>query len=47
MNYRFNDRTMKLIVLSFVLEPKDNFKSFKIDAICKLVDNFYSEDFNK
>jgi hypothetical protein len=38
---------MKLIVLSFALEPKDNFKSFKIDAICKLVDNFYSEDFNK
>jgi hypothetical protein len=47
LNSTFNDRTIKLLVLSFALEPKDNFKSFKIDVICKLVDNFYSEDFNK
>jgi len=47
LNSRFKDETMKLLVLNFVLEPKDNFKLFKVDAICKLVDNFYHEDFNE
>jgi len=40
LNSRFNDGTMKFLVLSFALEHKDNFKSFKVDAICKLVDIF-------
>ena len=38
---------MKLFVFSPALEPKDNFKSFKIDAICKLIKKFYHEDFNE
>jgi len=38
---------MKLLVLSSVLEPKDNFKSFKVDAICKHAKKFYREDFNE
>jgi hypothetical protein len=47
LNSRFSDGTMELFVLSSVLEPKDNFKSFKIDVIYKLAENFYPEDFNE
>jgi hypothetical protein len=47
LNSRFNDGTMKLFVLSSALESKDNIKSFKVYTICKLVDNFYPEDFNE
>jgi len=47
LNSRFKDGTMKLLVLSSVLEPKNNFKLFKVDAICKLIDNFNPEDFNE
>jgi hypothetical protein len=47
LNYRFNDETIKFLVLNSALEPKNNFKSFKVDIICKLVDNFYPGDFNE
>jgi hypothetical protein len=47
LNSRFSDKTMELLVLSFALKPKDNFKSFKVDVIYKLVKKFYSEDFNE
>jgi hypothetical protein len=30
---------MKLFVLNSVLEPKNNFKSFKVDVICKYAKN--------
>jgi hypothetical protein len=38
---------MKLLVLNSALEPKDNFKSFKADAIYKLAEKFYPENFNE
>jgi hypothetical protein len=38
---------VELLVLSSALEPKDNFKSFKVDAIYKLAEKFYPEDFNE
>jgi hypothetical protein len=47
LNSRFNDGTMKLLVLNSALEPKDNFKSFKADAIYKLAEKFYPENFNE
>jgi hypothetical protein len=47
LNSRFSDETVKLLVLSSALEPKDNFKSFKVDAIYKLVEKFIFEDFNE
>ena len=47
LNSRFNDGTMKLFILNSVLESKDNIKLFKVYVICKLVDNFYPEDFNE
>jgi hypothetical protein len=33
LNSIFSDGTVKLLVLSSALEPKDNFKSFKVDVI--------------
>jgi hypothetical protein len=47
LNSRFSDGTMKILVLSYALKPKDNFKSFKVDVICKLAKNSYPEDFNE
>jgi len=47
LNSRFSDGTVELLVLSSALEPKDNFKSFKADAIYKLAEKFYPEDFNE
>ena len=38
---------MELLILSSVLELEDNFKSFKTDAIYKLAEKFYPEDFNE
>ncbi|KAF8412858.1 hypothetical protein HHK36_000830 [Tetracentron sinense] len=47
LNKRFNEHTMKLLVLSSTLDPGDSYKSFKIDDICKLVDKFYPQDFTE
>jgi hypothetical protein len=47
LNSRFNYETLKLLILSSASEPIDNFKSFKVYAICKLAKKFYSEDFNE
>jgi len=47
LNSRFSDGTMELLILSSVLERKDNFKSFKAYVIYKLAERFYPEDFNE
>jgi hypothetical protein len=47
LNSRFSDGTTKLLILSSILELNDNFKSFKVDAICKLIENFYPENSNE
>jgi hypothetical protein len=47
LNSRFSDGIVELLVLSYALEPKDNFKSFKTDAVYKLAEKFYPEDFNE
>jgi len=47
LNSRFNNETMKLFIHNSALEPNDNFKSFKVDVICKLTEKFYPKDFNK
>ncbi|XP_061968323.1 uncharacterized protein LOC133691734 [Populus nigra] len=47
LNSRFSDETVELLVLNSALEPKDNFKSFKVDAIYKLAEKFYPEDFKE
>ena len=47
LNSRFNDEIVELLEFSHALEPKDNFKLFKDNAICKPGENFYREDFNE
>jgi len=47
LNSRFSDGTVELLILSSALKPKDNFKSFKTNAIYKLAEKFYLEDFNE
>ena len=33
---------MKLLILSLALDPKEKFKIFDNDKICKLVEKFYA-----
>ena len=47
LNSRFSDGAIELLILSSVLDPKDNFRSFKVEDIYKLVEKFYPEDFRK
>ncbi|KAL1126629.1 hypothetical protein V6Z11_A13G124400 [Gossypium hirsutum] len=37
--------TVELLVLSFALDPRDNYKAFWVEDICKLMNDFYPDDF--
>ncbi|XP_062147717.1 uncharacterized protein LOC133856675 [Alnus glutinosa] len=41
---RFGEQAVELLTLSVALSPKDAYKSFKIDDICKLAEKFYPKD---
>jgi hypothetical protein len=43
---RFGEQAVELLTLSVALRPKDAYKSFEIDDICKLAEKFYPKDFN-
>jgi hypothetical protein len=43
----FGEQLVELLILSVALSPKEVYKSFKIDDICKLVEKFYPRDFNE
>ncbi|KAH1072862.1 hypothetical protein J1N35_025190 [Gossypium stocksii] len=45
MNSRFNDEVAELLVLSSVLDPHDKYKTFRVEDICKLMNDFYPNDF--
>ncbi|KAI3447341.1 hypothetical protein Pfo_004006 [Paulownia fortunei] len=45
MSYRFDENAVELFKLSSTLDPRDGYKSFNINDICKLVEKFYSSDF--
>ncbi|KAL5774680.1 hypothetical protein ACOSP7_012237 [Xanthoceras sorbifolium] len=47
LNNRFSEQAMELLTLSSALDPRDSFKSFNIDNICKLADKFYPMDFTE
>uniref|UniRef100_A0A2N9ELF0 TTF-type domain-containing protein n=1 Tax=Fagus sylvatica TaxID=28930 RepID=A0A2N9ELF0_FAGSY len=47
LNTRFSEHTVELLNLSSALNPKNAYKSFNIDNICKLVEKFYPQDFTK
>ena len=38
---------MELLVLSSVLDPRDGYRSFNIEDICKLANKFYHMDFSE
>ncbi|CAH9122217.1 unnamed protein product [Cuscuta epithymum] len=46
LKYRFNDDVVELLVLSCALDPRDDYKSFQVEDICKLVNKFYPDDFS-
>ncbi|XP_061366649.1 uncharacterized protein LOC133309826 [Gastrolobium bilobum] len=47
LNSRLNDNTIELLALSMTLYPKNRYKSFNSDDICKFVGKFYSRDFTE
>ncbi|XP_052190004.1 uncharacterized protein LOC127799826 [Diospyros lotus] len=46
LNNRFTEKTIELLKLCEALSPTNGFKSFSIDAICGLAEEFYPLDFN-
>jgi len=46
-NSRFSEQTMTSLVLSWSLSPKDDYKSFKVDDICNLVEKYYRKYFSE
>ena len=47
LNGRFCDQALELLTLSSSLNPKNAYSSFKVDDICKLVEQFYPKDFTE
>ena len=45
MNKRFKEDVVELLLLCSAMDLRDDYKSFNIDDICKLVKRFYPEDF--
>ncbi|XP_034229463.1 zinc finger MYM-type protein 1-like [Prunus dulcis] len=45
LNDRFPEQTIELLILSSTLDPRNSFKSFNIEHICKLAEKFYPVDF--
>ncbi|CAL2249496.1 unnamed protein product [Prunus armeniaca] len=45
LNDRFPEQTVELLILSSALDPRNSFKSFNIEHICKLAEKFYPADF--
>ena len=47
LNSRFSEQATELLVLCTSLDPRDPFRSFKIDDICLLASKFYPADFSE
>ncbi|KAK5794233.1 hypothetical protein PVK06_035450 [Gossypium arboreum] len=47
MNSRFNDEVAELLVLSSALDQLNNYKTFQVEDIYKLMNDFYPNDFTK
>ncbi|XP_059639504.1 uncharacterized protein LOC132281858 [Cornus florida] len=45
LNQRFSESTVELLILGTAFDPKDAYKSFKVDDICDLARKFYPKDF--
>ncbi|PNX79290.1 repressor of the inhibitor of the protein kinase-like protein [Trifolium pratense] len=47
LNSRFSEQSMELLTLSCALTPKNNYKTFKVETICTLVEKYYPMDFTE
>ncbi|KAI8560948.1 hypothetical protein RHMOL_Rhmol04G0296100 [Rhododendron molle] len=47
LNTRFKEDTIELLILSTALDPRDDYKSFKVEDICKLTEKYYPSDFTE
>jgi hypothetical protein len=47
LDNRFGENAMELLTLSSALNPKNAYKSFKIDDICILAEKYYPLDFSE
>ncbi|XP_028107978.1 uncharacterized protein LOC114306840 [Camellia sinensis] len=47
LNNRFKKGVMEMLVLSFALDPRDDYSSFKIENMDKLANQFYLNDFTE
>jgi hypothetical protein len=47
LNSRFSEQSMELLTLSCALTPKNNYKAFKVETICTLVEKYYPKDFSE
>ena len=45
LNGQFSEHAVELLNLSSALDPRDVSETFRIDDICRLVENFYLQDF--
>ncbi|KAK8367051.1 hypothetical protein V6Z12_A02G159500 [Gossypium hirsutum] len=45
INSRFNDEVVELLVISFALDLRDNYKAFWVVDICKLMNDFFIQHF--
>ena len=44
---RFGEQSIELLTLCLALDPKDAYKSFNVDDICRLVEKYYPLDFSE
>ncbi|XP_028071281.1 zinc finger MYM-type protein 1-like [Camellia sinensis] len=47
LNNRFKEDVMEFLILSFALDPRDDYCLLKIEDICKLANKFYPNDFTE
>ena len=45
LDNRFGEQPIELLKLCSALDPKDAYKSFNVDDICRLVEKYYPLDF--
>ena len=47
LDNRFGEQSIELLTLCSALDPKDAYKSFNVDDICRLVEKYYPLDFSE
>ena len=47
LDTRLGEQPIELLTLCSALDPKDAYKSFNVDDICRLVEKYYPLDFSE